>query len=108
MPGTTGEQSSPPTLLKKYLHPENSAVRSTKANCNYYRTSFLPSGYSLVILITIEFTRLRIMYLLIRKIITSGPARNSHPRWEYSEKQLLYPIGMQIPGMADYKRMPKM
>jgi len=34
-PGTIREQSSPPTLLRKYMHPENLAVRSTIAVLRY-------------------------------------------------------------------------
>jgi len=33
------------------------------------------------ILLSIEFSRFRIMYILNQKTITSGPARNFHTRW---------------------------
>jgi len=39
------------------------------------------NGY---MLLTIEFSRFRIVYLLVRKTITSGPARNFHTRWVYN------------------------
>jgi len=34
-------------------------------------------------LITIEFAHFHIMYFLVIKTITFGPARNSHTRWVY-------------------------
>jgi|GEM_PF-5633312 len=49
--------------------------------------------FVLCILVTIEFSRLRIMYLLIRKTITSGPARNFHTRWVYSVIQKTFTLG---------------
>jgi len=33
------------------------------------------------ILVVTEFSRFRIMYFLVRKTITSGPARNFHTQW---------------------------
>ena len=36
-----------------------------------------------IVLIAIEFSRFRAMYILIQHAISSGPARNYHTRWVY-------------------------
>jgi len=50
-------------------------------------------AFWLTILIAIEFSRFRVMYILNQKTITSGPARNSHTRWVYILIQKTFTLG---------------